>query len=117
MILKLPYPPSTNNLYRSSKNGKRYKTAEALAYHNEAGMLARVVFAEPLQGKLSVSIVVYPKIGIGIDVDNAAKATLDALTGVCWKDDSQVWRLTVERAEKRTGGALAVCIEPYEETT
>ncbi len=31
------------------------------------------------------------------DVDNVAKAILDALTGAVFRDDSQVWRLVVER--------------------
>ena len=31
------------------------------------------------------------------DVDNVAKACLDALTGVIWRDDSQVIRLLVEK--------------------
>lgn len=32
------------------------------------------------------------------DVDNAAKAVLDALNGVAWEDDSQVERLVVEKS-------------------
>jgi Holliday junction resolvase RusA-like endonuclease len=39
------------------------------------------------------------------DVDNAAKAVLDALNGVAWEDDSQVCSLTVAKhygAEART---------------
>ncbi len=34
------------------------------------------------------------------DVDNYAKIVLDALNGIAWKDDSQVWQLT---ATKRYG--------------
>lgn len=32
-----------------------------------------------------------------LDIDNVAKACLDALTGVIWHDDSQVWKLVLER--------------------
>jgi len=32
------------------------------------------------------------------DVDNVAKAALDALTGVAWEDDTQVARLVVEKS-------------------
>jgi Holliday junction resolvase RusA-like endonuclease len=32
------------------------------------------------------------------DVDNCAKAALDALNGVAWADDSQVARLVVEKS-------------------
>lgn len=32
------------------------------------------------------------------DVDNVAKAVLDALTGVTWEDDTQVARLVVEKS-------------------
>jgi Holliday junction resolvase RusA-like endonuclease len=31
------------------------------------------------------------------DVDNLAKGTLDALTGVLWKDDSQIVKLIIEK--------------------
>lgn len=33
-----------------------------------------------------------------VDLDNAAKAVLDALNGVAWDDDSQVSRLVLEKS-------------------
>ncbi len=40
-----------------------------------------------------------PHRGKKIDADNVAKACLDALSGVVWRDDSQVQRLLVEKLE------------------
>ena len=43
------------------------------------------------------------------DVDNAAKAILDALNKVAWDDDRRVWSLLVRRDETLTAdGALVI---------
>ena len=47
----------------------------------------------------------------GHDVDNVAKALLDALTGVVWFDDAQVRRLLVERVEGERP-RIHVCARP-----
>ena len=41
-----------------------------------------------------------------IDIDNAAKAVLDALNGVAWEDDKQVKRLVVEKSYGPRGRTL-----------
>lgn len=45
------------------------------------------------------------------DVDNIAKACLDALNGVFWRDDRQVARLTSEKFEG-DANRIAILVEP-----
>lgn len=45
------------------------------------------------------------------DIDNQAKAILDALNGVVWKDDFQVDRLTIERGFDKNSPRVEVDIE------
>ena len=52
----------------------------------------------PAMGLFSVHIFVVGG-GERMDVDNVAKAWLDALTGFVWHDDRQVARLLVERVD------------------
>ena len=47
------------------------------------------------------------------DVDNVAKACLDALSGIVWRDDRQVVRLVVEKVEQGDE-AVTLLIEPVE---
>lgn len=45
------------------------------------------------------------------DIDNYAKATLDALTGVLWHDDSQIVKLVSEKRYGETG-KIIISVKP-----
>lgn len=57
-----------------------------------------------------------PDAGRRIDADNVAKACLDALTGIVWKDDNQVVRLTVEKLPAE-GEAITLAVRPVDRPT
>lgn len=92
----------------------------------------RVIGGDPmLEGPISVSIVftlLKPKSAPkkivnllkwptkrGLDVDKGARAVLDALTGVLYKDDSQVVILTVTKRFDDVLGASIMVTQPYGE--
>lgn len=122
ITLRLPYPVSANRYWRSFWHGgcAQPVTAvsdEARAYRCEVKRLAREAGVKtPLQGRVRVSYVLYPKRPADwkrrccadpaywddsvrcIDLDNAQKVLLDALEGVVFEDDARVWRIEGRRA-------------------
>ena len=112
--LTLPWPPSVNQCWRHivirgrsatllSRKGREYREK---VYE---------VFGDPMvafDGRLRVSIDMYPPTRRVCDVDNYLKAPFDALTyaGV-WRDDSQIDELHIHRREVVKGGKLVVRIE------
>ena len=109
----LPWPPSTNRVWRYSAvedwrgshiTAPRVHTSEA--YKKFQG----TVFSSACDEKIpavkkspyyAVFIWLFPPSSTGrYDVDNRAKAVLDALTKIgMWKDDSQVVELTIIKAK------------------
>ena len=49
-----------------------------------------------------------------IDADNIAKACLDALTGLLWRDDRQVVRLSIEKLFETEPPRITLAAEPTE---
>lgn len=49
-----------------------------------------------------------------IDADNIAKACLDALTGLLWRDDRQVVRLSIEKLFGPETPRITLAAEPAE---
>ena len=116
IILYLPYPPSVNNYWITSgnrkflsKRGREFKEQVA-AYVIEKNV--------PKLGEMAVQIdiILRPRNKRLMNIDNSCKAILDSIqdAGII-DDDSQVWKLTVERGITHTGGSCVVMIEEYKE--
>lgn len=106
--ITLPWPPSVNLCWRSFR-GRSILSARGRDFRREAIRCCRDV--EPITGPVSVKIYLYPPDRRRRDVDNYAKAILDALVhaGVL-EDDSQVDRLVLLRMPPEAGGKTIVRI-------
>lgn len=117
--LILPYPVSANRYWRSfvPKGWTRatvHATPEAKAYKSQVGWLAKAAgIRGPVRYPIEVGLRLVPKNGICMDVDNAIKVALDALNGVAWIDDSQVYKLTIERFAPDGRARLEVTVSEY----
>lgn len=116
--LVLPFPPSLNTYWRHVVMGRAARvliSKEGRAYREAVGQAIMQQRPGRLPGerKLCVRMVIQPPDARRRDLDNYAKAVLDALThaGV-WGDDFQIDKLTLERGEKCQGGRLVLTIEP-----
>lgn len=90
-------PPTTNNIYRH-KGSITFMTAEGRAtkegyqwecksqYHNKI-----------IENPISVVVEFYFKDKLRRDLDNFLKIVLDSMTGILWKDDSQIIELTLRK--------------------
>ena len=105
--LTVPWPPSCNHYWRHAR-GRTYVSEAGTAYRRAVVALFRGRF-KALKGRLHVVVKLYPPDKRRRDVDNSAKALLDALAhaGV-YQDDSQIDLLTLERCERKPGGAVFV---------
>lgn len=121
--LRLPWPPSVNRIWRNVVIGRSARTLlskDGRAYFAEAGAVVGTQRAgKRIDGRAQVELILHPPTRAQIDIDNRAKAVLDALThGGLWADDNQVDVLVVRRDCVLKGGAVvvrAVEIEPIVE--
>jgi len=121
--LTLPFPPSLNTYYRHVvipvKSGKgRSVTLMSMAgrKYREAVKNIATGACACMSGPLRVCLELYPPDRRARDLDNYAKAVLDALThaGV-WGDDSQMDELHIYRRGIKRGGELVATIEVMED--
>lgn len=117
--LELPWPPSTNRIWRNVVVKGSPRTLLSSAGKDYRQLVIGVIFQagakRGITGRVRLDITACPPDKRKRDLDNMLKAPLDALThaGV-WLDDSQIDRLLIERGEVCKGGRLLVAIS-YEE--
>jgi len=113
--LELPMPPTVNHYWGVrgkhrflGKRGKEFRVAVA-----EACLDAGV---QPLDGRLSVHVALFPANRIRFDIDNRIKSLLDALEHAgCFHDDEQIDELHVVRQGVKSGGSCTVLILPVKD--
>jgi crossover junction endodeoxyribonuclease RusA len=117
VCIELPYPPSMNHYWRSvvmggkgarvliSRDGRMYRE------HVARKCRAQGVSGLAMAGRLAVAVTLCARDRRVRDLDNYAKALLDALThaGV-WEDDGQIDRLEFVRGPVQPGGVARVVI-------
>jgi len=63
-----------------------------------------------LEGELEVEIKLFFKNERKHDIDNYHKILFDALSGVVWKDDSQIIKLTTSRKQDKSNPRIEITI-------
>jgi crossover junction endodeoxyribonuclease RusA len=113
-FLDLPWPPSTNALYRSVQIAGHTRVLLSKAARDYHAMVRRRVQLERLPAfgdldRLEVVIHARPPDRRKRDLDNLLKSVLDALVkGGAIPDDGQIDKLAIVRGEPLKGGALTV---------
>ncbi len=114
--LALPWPPSVNHYWRRVGN-RTLISKEGHLFRKRVLATLSAQHIERMTGPLAVRVVAHPPDRRRRDLDNITKALLDALEhGGIYEDDSQIDRLTIERASVVKGGAVIVeinAIEPH----
>lgn len=133
--ITLPWPVSANRYWRSFvPNGYRRAIVtlsdEAKVYKAQVGWIALAAGMRVVTGRVQVDCRLYPAMPKdaatrmrkhgdawdddvrSIDLDNALKITIDALKGIAYKDDNQVWRINAERMEPDGEARMVVTVTP-----
>lgn len=109
VALVLALPPSTNEIWRKSRNSvMKSEKARAYSGYVAAEWARQGAGWKVEQGPVTVRLEIY---GPGRwDLDNKIKALLDALNGLAWEDDSQVVEIVARKHKTEAGGYRGVIV-------
>ena len=103
IVLKLPVPPTTNNLYVTRRDGKgRARTSQYAAWQREAQQLI-MISGCPREGWRHVRVEVRAPLNYQRDIDNLKPVldvlkTMNVIADDRWVDEYEVRRVPVTEA-------------------
>lgn len=114
IVIVTPFPPSINHYYGNGRNGMRFIKPAGVEYRAAVIDYVHRYKLKAPEGRLSVGIQLYPPDKRRRDVDNSAKAALDALTyaGV-YQDDCLIDDLRITRMHVIKDGMLRIFVSSY----
>lgn len=118
--LEIPYPPSTNNLYKTV-NGRRVKSAEARLYANAVVWAVRLSEHRNVRFAEGAELAALMEFTVGDrrrhDLGNLEKAAMDSLAKALGFDDTQIFDMRLRKRYKKGVFACRVTLTDSEEAT
>mgnify|MGYP000857393862 FL=1 len=116
IIVQLPYPPSTNRMWRNYR-GRQVLSAEGRAYKANVGWLAKAAGAKVVEHDVALIVTLHPRTNLDgtasavvLDLSNSIKLAEDALQGIAYANDKQIKRLSAAYGNPMKDGGLTVAV-------
>jgi len=113
-IIALPYPISTNRMWRH-RGTVTYLSAEGKQWKRDAFLSAKAQGAVKIDGDVCVLLILHPRANKNgsasksvLDLANAEKCTIDAMQGVLFEDDKQIKMMMMRYGEQKEGGGVTL---------
>lgn len=118
--LTLPWPPTSNHAYATVRTqtgtSRRAKSQAARNYALLAQVLTKRVHPTPIftaVDRIAVTLLLHPPDARRFDIANREKILIDAISPVLGFDDSQIDRITIQRASISLDARVIATIATY----